>query len=272
MAEKGAKARPLAGGTDLLVQLRVKRYVVDRVVDIKHIPEMNELSYSDAKGLVMGAAVPCYKIYENKEISSKYPALQDSSSLIGGIQIQSRAGIGGNLANAAPSGDSIPALIALGAVANIVGPKGKRLVPAEQFCTGPGRTVLQDGEILVSISIPAPQPKTGSNYLRFIPRNEMDIAIAGVGVLVVLNGNSIKSARIALASVGPTPIYATEASNWLAGKPPTEDSAAQAGEAAKKAAKPITDMRGTVDQRIHLVGVLTKRALITAINRAKEAK
>ncbi|MBM4406994.1 MAG: xanthine dehydrogenase family protein subunit M [Chloroflexi bacterium] len=272
MAEKGAKARALAGGTDLLVQLRVKRYIVDRVVDVKHVPEFNELSYSDAKGLVLGAAVPCCRVYENNQISAKYPALYDSAFLIGGIQIQSRGSIGGNLANAAPSADAIPALIALGATANIAGPKGKRSVPAEQFCAGPGKTVLQDGELLVSISIPPPQQHTGSTYIRFIPRNEMDIAVAGVGVSVVLNGSSIKSARIALASVGPTPIYAAEASGWLAGKAPTDDNILQASEAAKKAAKPITDMRGTIEQRIHLVGVLTKRSLQSAITRAKEAK
>ena len=271
MAEKGDKAKAMAGGTDILVQLRADRFRIERLVDVKGVPEMMEISYSKKDGLTLGAAVPCYKVYENKEIAKAYPGLYDSASLIGGIQIQSRASIGGNLCNAAPSGDAIPSLIAYQAVANIQGPKGKRSVPAEQFCTGPGKNILERGELLVSIKFPAPKAGTGANYLRFIPRNEMDIAVAGAGVSVVLANGAITSARIALVSVAPTPVLATEAMQYLAGKAPTDEHVEHAAELAKKAAKPITDMRGTIEQRIHLTGVLTKRALRTAISRAKEA-
>jgi CO/xanthine dehydrogenase FAD-binding subunit len=272
MAEKGPKARALAGGTDILVQLRARRYVIERLVDIKNIREMNELAFSKQKGLTIGAAVPCYLIYQNKEIAANYPGLIDSAALIGGIQIQGRASFGGNLCNAAPSADAIPALIVHGTTARVAGPKGERTVKVEEFCTGPGRNVLQDGEILVSLQVPPPQSHFGANYLRFIPRNEMDIAVAGTGASVLMDNGRVKWARIALASVAPTPVMATDAMKMIEGKEPTAANIEAAAEAAKKAAKPITDMRGTIEQRIHLVGVLTKRALTTAVARAKGAK
>ena len=273
MAEKGPKARPLAGGTDILVQLRADRYQIDRLVDVKYIPELNQLSCSAAEGLTLGAAVPCYRIYEDQTINKLYPGLVDSAALIGGIQIQGRASVGGNLCNSSPSGDTIPALIALEATCIIAGPKGQRTVPVEDFCTGPGRNVLIDGEVLVTLTFPPPKPHSGAHYLRFIPRNEMDIAVGGVGASVVLDDSKkrIESARIALAAVGPTPIFAKEASNLLVGKKASEASIEEAAEAAKAAAHPIDDMRGTIRQRIHLVGVLTKRTLRKAIQRAGEA-
>ena len=271
MAEKGPKAKALAGGTDILVQLRGDRFKIDRLVDVKKIPELNELSYTQKNGLTLGAAVPCYRVYEDKTVAEVYPGLFDSAFLIGGIQIQGRATIGGNLCNAAPSADTIPVLIALEATANVVGPKESRSIPVEEFCTGPGRSVLKDGELLVSITIPTPKPHSGSHYLRFIPRNEMDIAIVGVGASVLLSNGKIDSARIVLASVAPTPVFAKAAGDLLKGKQANEESIELASEEAKKAAKPITDMRGTIDQRVHLVGVLTKRALREAVKRAKEA-
>lgn len=271
MASKGDRARALAGGTDLLVQLRGGRRSADLVVDIKEIPELNELSYDSQKGLVVGAAVPCYRIYQNQAVISNYPGLIDAAALIGGIQIQGRATIGGNLCNAAPSGDSIPPVIALSGVANISGPNGSRQVPAEDFCTGPGQSVLQNGEILVSISIPAPQAHSGANYLRFIPRNEMDIAVAGVGSSVVLDasGQNIVSARVSLASVAPTPVFSRAAGDSLAGKAVSDAAIQEASEKAMADAVPIDDMRGTVRQRVHLVGVLTRRTLNNAIQRAR---
>ena len=271
MASHGDRARMLAGGTDLIVQLRAGRRSLDVVVDSKGIPELNELSYNAQNGLTIGAAVPCYKIYQNQEVASAYPGLIDSATLIGGIQIQGRASLGGNLCNAAPSGDSIPGVITMGGVAHIVGPNGSREVPAEEFCTGPGRNVLQSGEILVSIKIPVPQAHSGTNYLRFIPRNEMDIAVAGVGTTVVLDssGQNFVSARISLASVAPTPVFAKDAGDSLAGKPVSEASIQEASEKAMADAKPINDMRGTVRQRVHLVGVLTRRTLNNAVDRAR---
>tara|TARA_B100001750_G_C15454755_1_gene570938 strand:- start:575 stop:1372 length:798 start_codon:yes stop_codon:yes gene_type:complete len=262
-----------AGGTDMLVVLRTGRREASALVDVKGIPELNELSYDDQSGLTLGAAVPCYKIYENKIIPNVYQALGDSASLIGGIQIQSRASIGGNLCNAAPSADAVPSLIAHGAIAIIGGPNGTRELPVEEFCTGPGQNALNNGECLISLKLPAPGKNSGSMYLRFIPRNEMDIAVAGSGVSVVLSDDksSIISARVSLASVAPTPLFVREAGDFLAGKNISDDVIAEAGQIAKRAAKPITDMRGTIEQRKHLCDVLTRRALTGAIARAKEA-
>ena len=272
LAEHGEAARILAGGTDLLVVLRAGRMDnVNLVVDAKNIPELNEITYDPEAGLTLGAAVPCYGIYNNRAVAHAYPGLIDTASLIGGTQIQGRASLGGNLCNAAPSGDPIPAMIALGGVANIVGPSGARSVAVEDFCTAPGRTVLERGEMLVSLHFPAPVANSGARYLRFIPRNEMDIAVAGAGVSVILENGNIKSARVSLASVAPTPLFVKEAGDALAGKPATEDSVRIASGLARDAAKPITDMRGTIEYRKHLCEVLTRRALLTAIERAKEA-
>lgn len=271
LASKGDRARLIAGGTDILVQMRAGRRTADVVVDVKSIPELNEVSYDSQKGLVLGAAVPCYLIYQNKQVAAAYPGLIDSAGLIGGIQIQGRASIGGNLCNAAPSGDAIPPIIALSGVCNIASSSGTRQVPAEDFCTGPGQNQLQPGEMLVSIAFPPPQARSGTNYQRFIPRNEMDIAVAGVGSHVVLDGSgqNFVSARIALASVAPTPVFAKDAGDSLAGKPVSEATIQEASEKAMAAAKPITDMRGTIRQRTHLIGVLTRRTLNNAVERAR---
>jgi len=265
------KARLLGGGTDLLVQMRGGKYELDAVIDAKHIEELNVLSYDSTNGLILGAAVPCYKLYGDEAIAAAYPGLMDSATLIGGIQIQGRATLGGNLVNAAPSGDGIPALIAHSATAKVVGPNGSRDIPAEDVCTGPGRTQLADDEILVSINVPAPAKGFGARYVRFIPRNEMDIAVVGAGVSVTLNNGTIKSARVALSSVAPTPLFVEAAGAALAGKEPTDANIQAAANAAKEAATPITDMRGTVEYRKHLCEVLTRRALHTAIERAREA-
>lgn len=272
LAGARGNARVLAGGTDLIVNMRVGRRKPGLVVDGKRIPELNELSLT-ADGLTLGAAVSCRRAYEHAEVAKRYPALVDSMSLIGSVHIQGRATVGGNLCNAAPSGDAIPTLIALGAVARVLGPNGTREVPVEEFCVAPGKTCLADDELLVSVFIPAPTANSGAHYLRFIPRNEMDIAIAGAGVSVVLDAakQNFVSARIALASVGPTPIFAREAGALLAGKPVNEDNIQLAADSAQAVAKPITDMRGTIEQRKHLVKVLTARALRGAIERAKGA-
>jgi carbon-monoxide dehydrogenase medium subunit len=265
-------ARPLAGGTDLLVQMRSGRKETDFVVDVKHVPEMNELSIDAARGLTLGASVPCYRIYRDTAVAQAYPSLAEVAALIGGTQIQGRASIGGNLCNAAPSADSIPLLIALGARCRITGPSGTREIAVEDFCTAPGRTVLADGELLVSILIPPPASDSGARYLRFIPRNEMDIAVAGAGVQVVLENGNFRSARIALASVAPTPLFVREAGEALAGKTVNASSLAEAAELASRAARPITDMRGTAEYRRHLCSVLTRRALEAAIARAREGR
>lgn len=271
LSEKGERARVLAGGTDLIVQLRGGRFELDRVVDGKEIPELNRIDFDLAQGLMIGAAVPCYRIYENDVVIDRYPGLKDAAEIIGGIQIQGRASLGGNLCNASPSGDTIPALIVLEAIALVAGPSGDREVPVEEFCIAPGRSVLAPGELLVSFLFPDPGPRSGSRYLRFIPRNEMDIAIVGAGASVTLSEDlsTFVKARIALGAVAPTPLYVPEAGAALVGKPVNEDSIALAAEAAREAARPIDDMRGSTEQRKHLSAVLTARALRDAVARAR---
>lgn len=269
--EHGDRARLLAGGTDIIVQLRERLREADLVVDVKKIPELMDFEFSAERGLRLGASVPCWRIHGDEAIAAAYPALVDSTRIIGGWQIQSRASVGGNLCNSSPAADSIPPLIAHQAVAHIAGPNGRRTLPAEQFCTAPGRNALQTGELLVALTFAPPAPNGGSAYQRFIPRNEMDIAVAGAASWVQLDasGEKIEQARIALAAVAPTPKLAEEASQWLSGKPATEDTFAEAGEIAKRVATPISDMRGTAEYRTHLVGVLTKRTLAKAVERAR---
>jgi carbon-monoxide dehydrogenase medium subunit len=273
LAGANGSARVLAGGTDLLVQLRENLRQADLVVDLKQIPQLMELNYSRQQGLRLGAAVPCWRLYEHAEVAAAYPALADAARIVGGWQIQTRASVGGNLCNSSPAGDTIPPLIALGARCVVVGPQGSREIPAEQFCVGPGRNVLERGEILTTLVFPAPGAMTGSAYERFIPRNEMDIAVAGAASWVKLNagGDVIEEARIGLAAVAPKPLFAVGASRWLAGKPATEANFVQAGELSGNIATPISDMRGTAEFRQHLVGVLVKRTLARAVERARDA-
>jgi carbon-monoxide dehydrogenase medium subunit len=230
------------------------------------------MNYDAARGLTLGAAVPCYRIYGSESVSRAYPSLAEVAGLIGGTQIQGRASIGGNLCNAAPSADSIPLLIALGGRCRIAGSGGSREVAVEDFCAAPGRTVLQPGELLVSIHLPSPARDSGARYLRFIPRNEMDIAVAGAGVQVVLENGNFRSVRIALAAVAPTPLFVREAGDALAGRAMNAASLAEAAELARRAAVPITDMRGTAEYRRHLCGILTRRALESAVQRAREGR
>jgi CO/xanthine dehydrogenase FAD-binding subunit len=271
LAQQGDQARVLSGGTDLLVQLREGRRRAALVVDIKHIPEVNVLAYDPGLGLQLGAAVPCHLIC-NAPALAAYPGLLDAISLIGSVQIQGRASVGGNLCNASPAADTIPALIVHRAVCVIAGPDGRREVPVEAFCTAPGQTVLRDGEFLIALRVPPPQPGFGAGYLRFIPRNEMDIAVVGAGASVVLdaNGALFESARIALGAVAPTPLFVPEAGAALAGRAVSEEAIAEAAQVAQAAARPIDDMRGTVAQRRHLAAVLTRRALRKAVERARE--
>jgi carbon-monoxide dehydrogenase medium subunit len=271
LAEAGDAARVLAGGTDIIVQLREGLRTAELVVDVKKIPELTHVEFSSEQGLQLGASVTCWRIYNDPEIVAAYPALADAVHIIGGWQIQSRASVGGNLCNSSPAADAIPPLIAHSAMAHIAGPAGHRIVPVQEFCTAPGRNILQHGELLVTLTLPSQGPHCGSAYQRFIPRNEMDIAVAGAASWVQLDesGERIEQARIALAAVAPTPVFAAEASEWLIGQTATEEVFAEAGELAKRVASPIDDMRGTADYRTHLVGVLTKRTLATACERAR---
>jgi CO/xanthine dehydrogenase FAD-binding subunit len=269
LVEYGEGARMLAGGTDLIVQVREYLRDWEVFVDAKRIPALMAISIAGDGSLTLGAAVPCAAICADRYVTRTFPGLVDSASIIGGIAIQSRASIGGNLCNSGPAADSIPTLIAYRARCDIDGPNGRRSVPVEDFCTAPGRNVLQPGELLVSLNFPAPAPGSGAAYLRFIPRGEMDIAEVGAAAQVALDGQAIASARIAVGAVAPTPLYVPEAGSAIAGRPPTQETYALAAAAAQAAARPITDMRGTAEHRRHLVGVLTARALRRAAERAK---
>jgi len=270
LSRHNGQARPLAGGTDLIDHVRTGRLAPDVVVDIKKIAELNVLT-ADANGLRLGAAVTCSQVAAHLEIAKRYAALVDSSRIIGGIQIQNRASIGGNLCNSGPAADSTPSVIALGGRCIIAGPNGTREVAAEEFCTGPGKNVLMPGELLVEIKFPAPAANSGSHYRRFIPRNEMDIAVVGVAVAITLDASKQKvtAARIALGAVAPTPLFAAEASEILVDQPLTDDVIARAAAAARRIATPITDMRGTAEYRLHLVGVLVDRVIRAAVARAR---
>src|ERR1700719_2842233 len=230
---------------------------------------MSLISFSMQHGLHVGAAVACIQIHENADMNRYYPGLTEAAHLIGSLQIQSRASVGGNLCNGSPAGDSTPALIALGAKARLVGPKGERTVPVETFITAPGRTVLQPGELLVELLIDAPARHSSDAYLRFIPRNEMDIAVVGVGAALTLDGDKCTAARISLGAVAATPLLASKAADALIGKKLDDASLEAAGNAASAICKPIDDMRGTIDFRVHVTGVLTRRALPIAAERAK---
>ena len=267
----GERARPFAGATDVLVQLRAGRFELDALVDLKAVPEATALSLNG--GLRIGAAAPCCEIYEDAAVSAAFPGLVDAASLIGGIQIQSRASLGGNLCNASPSADGVCPLIVHSAVAKLRGPGGERSMPVEAFCTGPGANALGRGELLVALEMPMPPERFGAAYQRFIPRNEMDIAVAGVASAMTLeaDGAAIASARVALAAVGPTPILAERASAFLTGKPATAETFAEAGRIAASEASPIADMRGTREHRLQLIETLSRRTLAVALARAQNA-
>lgn len=260
----------LAGGTDLIVQIRTGRQKPLLIIDLKRIPELNALSWS-AAGLSIGAAVSCRTLNEDPEIARTYPALLDATSSIGGIQIQGRASIGGNLCNASPSADTVPALIALGANVILQGPGGIRELPVEDFCTGPGENALGGDEFLQSVELPPPAARSGARFLRFTPRNEMDIAVVNAAASVALSedGERFAEARIAIGAVAPTPLHVRGAGAGLEGRAVCRESMARAARLARESASPIDDMRGTVVQRTHLVEVLVGRALRGALERAR---
>ena len=272
LRDAGGRACVLAGGTDILVQLREGMRSADLVIDVKKIPELLQLEYAPDAGLCLGAATPCYQIYTTADVVNAYPALVDATRIIGGWQIQSRASVGGNLCNSSPAADSIPPLLVHQAVCHLAGPEGRRSIPVSDFCTAPGKNSLQPGELLATLTLPPQPANAGSAYQRFIPRNEMDIAVASAASWIQLDDSrsAIKSARIALGAVAPTPVLAEEASQFLVGKAPTEENFSEAGVLARQVASPIDDMRGTVEFRVHLAGVLTQRTLALAHQRVQD--
>ena len=269
LAAAGDDGRMLAGGTDLIIQMRAGVREPGQVIDAKKIPELQTLSYDAQSGLRLGAALACCEIIDNPTVRQHYPGLVEAAGLIGSDQILARASVGGNVCNGSPAADTTPALIALGATCHIAGPNGTREVAVEDVVTAPGQTALAADELLVEFRIPAPPAKAADCYQRFIPRNEMDIAVVGVGSCVALDGDTCSAARIGLGAVAARPLLAKEAGAALVGKPLDDAAIDAAAKLAQAAASPISDMRGTAEFRTHLVGVLTRRTLEEAAARAR---
>jgi carbon-monoxide dehydrogenase medium subunit len=259
----------LAGGTDLLVKLRTGFVAPELVVDVKAIPHLRGIS-SDARGFRIGAATSCAEIGEHAALGSAWPGVVEALRLIGSTQIQGRATLGGNLCNASPAADSVPALIAAGATCEVAGPSGEREVPVERIVTGPGRTSLANGEFVLGFRLPKPPARSGDAYLRLIPRTEMDIAVVGVGVALALDQAGVcTQARVALGAVAPTQLLVADAAAALIGTRVDAKALAALAVAASAACKPIDDKRGTIAYRIKVAGVLARRAATIALERAQ---
>jgi len=269
VAEHTDNAVLLAGGTDILVQLRENLRQADHVVDVKKIAELQRLEKGADEELVLGAAVTCSRLLGN-DATAEYSALRDAATIIGGWQIQSRATIGGNVCNSSPAADSTPALIALGSVVECIVGGQAQTIPVGQFCTAPGKNILNGNGLLVSFRLPPIPPRSGSAYQRFIPRYEMDIATASAASFLTFNeAEQVISARVALGAVAATPLAAETIAETLVGEVWSESLVENAARLAGDLAQPIDDMRGTIEFRRHLAYVLTKRTLQTAARRAR---
>jgi carbon-monoxide dehydrogenase medium subunit len=269
LAGASGQARVLAGGTDLLIQMRGGRVEPELLVDIKHIPEMTSIT---VEGGVyrFGAAVPCMVLVEDKAFGKAWPGVSDGANLIGSIQVRGRATIGGNVCNASPAADTVPAMIAAGASASIVGPKGRREVPVEQIATGPGKTSLAKGEIVASFVLPKRPPRSGDAYLRFIPRTEMDIAVVGAGINLTLDTAGVCThARVSIGAVAERALLVPEAAAALIGTKVDADALKRMAAAVSAACRPIDDKRGTKEYRIKVSGVMARRAAEIALERAR---
>lgn len=267
LAQRGPETKLLAGGTDLLPQMKNSVIMPKRVIDLSGVARVKILE-CDAKGLRIGAAVPARQVEQDPRVRNGYAAVAESAALLGSVQVRNLATVGGNICNAAPSADMAPPLVALEAQAVIAGPKGERRVPLSDFFTGVRTTVVGPDELLVEIFVPAPGPHSGGCYIRHTPRRELDIAVVGVASQVTVANEVCAKARISLAAVSPTPVRATAAETALEGKPLTPELIERAADLAGQAAKPISDQRGSADFRRHLVRILTRRTLTTALARA----
>jgi carbon-monoxide dehydrogenase medium subunit len=258
----GSEARALAGGTDLIPQLREGRRHAARIVDLKRIPELTAIAKLPDGTVSIGGAASLTAVAQHPAVASTYPAIAQSARLVGSLQIQNRASLGGNICNAAPSADAVPTLICHGARATIAGAGQQREMDVADLFLGPARTVLEPGELLTAVLLPPPPPRSAAAYLRFTPRREMDIAIAGAGTWIRLDPQgAVAAARVVLASVGPTPVRAERAEASLLGERPSPALLKEVGRVAAHEARPISDTRGSADYRRKLVSVLTARAL-----------
>ena len=261
--------RFLAGGTDILVQLRADIFTPDTLIDVKHINGVRDITQNRDGSWQIGIAVTGAEMSEHALLSKNWPGVVEAMDLVGSTQIQGRAKLTGNLCNGSPAADSVPAMIAAGMSANITGPEGSRVVMVEDIPTGPGKTCLTKGEMVTSLTIPARGERGGDAYQRFIPRTEMDIAVVGVAVNLRLDGDDISEARISLGAVAPTALLVPEAANAIIGTPLDEAALQALALAASAACNPIDDKRGTIKFRTHVAGVLAKRVALQAYARAK---
>jgi carbon-monoxide dehydrogenase medium subunit len=268
LAKRGPDTKVVAGGTDLLPQLKNGVLKPGWVVDLSAVAELRAISDAPDGGLRIGASVTARELELDARVRSRFPALAESAAMVGSVQVRNLATLGGNLCNAAPSADMAPPLLALDAEAVIAGPGGQRRVSMASFFLGVRRTVLAPGDLLLEIVVPAQGAQSGGNYLRHTPRRELDIAVVGVASQVTLSGDRCTAARIALAAVAPVPLRATDAEQALVGQPLTPQRIERAAELASGAARPIDDHRGSIEFRNHLVRVLTRRTLTTALQRA----
>ena len=269
LADADGEAKPLAGGTDLLVQLRTDFVRPGLIVDLKRIPALMDVT-ANGEEIRVGAAVSGATLGKNEAVTAAWPGVVEALELIGSTQIQGRASLGGNLCNGSPAADSVPALIAAGAICEIAGPNGGRSVPVENVITGPGQLSLGPGEIVVSLVMPKPPPRSGDAYLRFIPRTEMDIAVVGAGVALTLDEAGVCThARLGLGAVAPTPLLVEDGAKALIGTKVDDDALANLAAAASAACNPIDDKRGTIEYRVKVAGVLARRAALIALERAR---
>ena len=268
LAQGGPESKVLAGGTDLLPQMKNGVLKPARVIDLSGIARLRAIESGNGQGLRVGSAVTARTLELDRAVRERYLSLAESGALVGSVQVRNLATLGGNICNAAPSADMAPPLLALDAEAVITGPKGERRVPIVAFFTGVRRTVLAPDEILVELVVPSPGAHSGGNYLRHTPRRELDIAVVGVASQLTLASGRCTKARIALAAVAPVPVRATAAEQALEGQAVTPDLIKRAADLAVDAARPISDQRGSADFRRHLVRVLTRRTLTTALARA----
>lgn len=272
LAGASGVAKVLSGGTDLLVQLRSGRAKPDLIVDTKKIPGMSGIREQDG-GFVIGAATPGAVIGESEALKRAWPGIVEAANLIGSTQVQGRASLAGNLCNASPAADSVPALIAARATCVVVGSKGRREVPVESIVTGPGKTSLARDEFITEFHLPKRAPRSADAYLRFIPRTEMDIAVVGAGVNVTLDAGGVcTDARVVLGAVAPTAVLVPEAAAALIGRKLDETALARLDQAARGACKPIDDKRGTIKYRTKVAGVMARRAAAIAFERAGERR
>ena len=268
---EGAASSWLAGGTDLLVGIRLGTRDPSRVVDLKQIPELTAIEIDDAS-VRIGAAASAFDVLHHSEVPSLFPGLAEALDLIGSTQIQGRCSAGGNLCNASPAADSIPALIANSAQCRILGPEGERTFAVEDFVVGPNQNALAPGELLVELILPRPAAGTSDAYLRLTPRTEMDIAVAGAAVSISLDDSgTCTAARVAIGAVAPTALLVKTAGEALVGSQLDQAAMDAAVAAARAAAIPISDKRGTAEYRTHVVGILVSRAIANVKARIEEA-